>query len=141
MFSRRTRTTLMTTAVAAALAVLVVGPAAGATTQPISSCGQTVTTNAVVTQDLDCAGLGIVDGALAIVKSTTASGNSGHGIDARGDAATLKGNSAYGNGLPGGVSDGWGMGIFAGNFVVPPVGTKVARGNDDPAGCNPSALC
>ena len=80
-------------------------------------------------------------GASAVVKSTTAAGNSGHGIDAWGDAATLKGNRAYGNGLPGGVSDGWGMGIFAGNFVVPPVGTNVARGNDDPAACNPSALC
>jgi len=80
-------------------------------------------------------------GASAVVRSTTAAANSGHGIDAWGDAATLKGNRAYGNGLPGGVSDGWGTGVFAGNFVVPPVGTNVARGNDDPAGCNPSALC
>jgi hypothetical protein len=53
----------------------------------------------------------------------------------------LKGNRADANGLPSGVSDGWGMGIFAGNFVVPPVGANIARGNDDPAGCNPSALC
>jgi len=59
MFNRKTTTTLATTAIAAALVALAVGPSAGAATLPISSCGQVVTTNVVLTKDLVCASSGM----------------------------------------------------------------------------------
>jgi hypothetical protein len=98
-----------------------------------SVASSTVSGNAVY-------GLFVV-GTSAAVKSTTASGNASHGIAVLGDAATLGGNRAYGNGLPGGVSDGFGTGIFASNFTTAPVGTNIVSGNDDAGECNPSALC
>jgi len=82
-----------------------------------------------------------VEGNSAAVKSTTTAGNASHGIAVLGDAAALSSNRANGNGLPSGVSDGFGMGIFAGGFTVAPAGTNIALGNDDPTGCDPSALC
>jgi Right handed beta helix region len=51
-------------------------------TTPISSCGQIVTTNAVVTQDLVCSGTGIVVGASAITIDLK-------GFTLRGDFTTL----------------------------------------------------
>jgi hypothetical protein len=82
-----------------------------------------------------------VVGSLASIKSSTMSGNGGHGIYVSGDAATLKANRVEGNGFPGGNSDGAGLGIENTSFTTPPVGTNVARGNDDPSGCFPSWLC
>jgi hypothetical protein len=51
------------------------------------------------------------------------------------------GNRADGNGFVGGVSDGLGLGIRVQNFTTAPVGTNLARGNDDPAECDPGSLC
>src|SRR5262245_45571702 len=65
MFSRKT-TALAATAAAGALAFLTAGPSDGASKLPISSCGQTATTDAVLVQDLVCAGSGIVVGASGI---------------------------------------------------------------------------
>jgi hypothetical protein len=79
-----------------------------------------------------------VNGQSAVVKSNTSVGNASHGIAILGDDPTVTGNRANGNGLPGGVSDGFGLGIFATDL---PVGTNVALGNDDPAECDPSTLC
>jgi hypothetical protein len=55
MFNRKT-TALATTALAAALAIVLAGPGDGSSTVPITACGQTVTTNAVLTKHLTCAG-------------------------------------------------------------------------------------
>ncbi len=87
MFNRKT-TSLATTALAAALAIVVAGPSEGSSTVPITTCGQTVTTNAVLTKDLVCGGSnGISVGAAGItidLKGFTLSGDlsPGHsGID------------------------------------------------------------
>jgi hypothetical protein len=53
----------------------------------------------------------------------------------------IGGNRAENNGFFGGASDLTGLGIYATGYTTAPVGTNVAGGNDDPAGCNPSALC
>jgi Right handed beta helix region len=66
MLKHKTTTTLAITALAAALVALAVGPSARAATTPITACGQTVTTNAFLAQDLDCAWTGIVVGATGI---------------------------------------------------------------------------
>jgi Periplasmic copper-binding protein (NosD)/Right handed beta helix region len=67
MFSHKSTTILATTALAAALAALAVGPTAHAASLPISSCGQVVTTSAFLTKDLNCAGAsGIIVGAPGI---------------------------------------------------------------------------
>jgi hypothetical protein len=65
MFSRRTKITLTTTALAAALATFA-GPSEGASGLPITTCGQTVTTSAILAHDLTCAGPGIIVGASGI---------------------------------------------------------------------------
>jgi putative surface-exposed virulence protein len=83
----------------------------------------------------------VVVGISASVKSTKASGNGGHGIYVSGDAATLTRNRAEGNGFQGGGSDGIGQGILVQGFATAPAGTNLARGNDDPANCQPSSLC
>jgi hypothetical protein len=75
------------------------------------------------------------------VKSSTASGNGFDGIFVDGDAAKLSGNDAHGNGFLGGATDLGGLGIRVQNYVTPPVGKNVARGNDDLAECNPGYLC
>jgi hypothetical protein len=81
------------------------------------------------------------EGDFISVKSTKASGNGGHGIYVSGDTATLKGNRVEGNGFPGGSSDGLGQGILVQGFATAPAGTNIARGNDDPANCQPSSIC
>ena len=76
------------------------------------------------------------------IQSTTASGNVTHGFFVSGNDATLRRNRAEANGFPGGASDGVGPGIYYnGNITTVSAGTNIARGNDDPAGCKPSALC
>jgi hypothetical protein len=76
------------------------------------------------------------------VSSSTASGNGVHGVEVNGDAARLSGNRAEADGFAGGsASDLTGLGIFATGYTTAPVGTNVARGNDDPAECDPTSLC
>ena len=86
-------------------------------------------------------GVGIhLFGDSASIKSSTASGNDGYGITVLGNAASLKSNHIDGNGFAGG-SDLSGLGINVTNYTTPPVGKNTARGNDDPAECNPALLC
>src|SRR5689334_17160386 len=59
MFSRKITTTFAATLLAAAVAVLAAGPSEGSSSLPISSCGQAVSTNVVLTKDLDCASTGM----------------------------------------------------------------------------------
>ena len=75
-----------------------------------------------------------------MIKSSTASGNDGCGITVLGNAASLKSNRTDGNGFAGG-SDLGGLGINVTNYTTPPVGKNTARGNDDPAECQPALLC
>jgi hypothetical protein len=82
-----------------------------------------------------------VVGSSASIKSSTTSGNGGNGIAVSGDATVLQDNRAEANGFPGGNSDGAGLGIENTSFTTPPVGTNVARGNDNPAECGPASLC
>lgn len=83
-----------------------------------------------------------VDGDSASITSTTASGNVTYGFFVTGNAATLRRNRAEANGFPGGASDGVGPGIYYNGIITTASGgTNIARGNDDPAGCKPSALC
>jgi len=84
MDHRKTTITLATTAIAVALAALFVGPSARAATMQITTCGQLVKTNAVVTQDLDCAGTGILVGASGIT------------IDLQGHVLKGSGGGTYG---------------------------------------------
>jgi Periplasmic copper-binding protein (NosD) len=65
MFMHTTKTLVAATAAAAALAVFA-GPSAGSSSMPITTCAQAVKTDAVLTQDLDCAGTGVVVGASGI---------------------------------------------------------------------------
>ena len=60
--TKRTLALLMATAVA----LLTAGSGSGSSSTPITSCGQTVTTNAVLTQNLFCTGSGVVVGAAGI---------------------------------------------------------------------------
>ena len=78
-----------------------------------------------------------IGGNLASVKSSTVSGNDIYGIVIFGNAAKLKGNQADGNGFQ--PHDASGLGIRVEGAA--PVGVNVARGNDDPAECNPAFLC
>jgi Right handed beta helix region len=82
-----------------------------------------------------------VGGNSASVKSSKSTGNADDGIRVSGDDATLSGNQANGNGFPGGVSDGFGLGIVVNSFTTAPTGTNTARGNDDPLNCSPAGLC
>ena len=83
MFNRTTAT-LAETALAAAVAFLAAAPSNGSSAIPITACGQNVTSNAVMTQDLVCAGLGIAVGAPGItidLKGHTLRGTgNGYGI-------------------------------------------------------------
>jgi parallel beta-helix repeat protein len=82
MFSRKITTTFAATALAAAVAVFAAGPSAGSSSVPITSCGQTVTTNAVLTKNLVCTGDGIVVGASGIkidLKGFVVQGDRGSG--------------------------------------------------------------
>jgi hypothetical protein len=111
MFRGKTTTTTFAAAVLAAVAFAAAGPSDASSSLPITSCGQTVTTNAVLTQDLTCAGVGIVVGASGIT------------IDLKDHVLT--GN--YGD-----------VGI---RYNGAPVGSNVSRVNDDLTECAPSALC
>ena len=75
---------------------------------------------------------------LGSVKSSTVSGNGDDGMVISGTGAQVKGNRAEGNGFPNGVSDLSGLGI---NVLRAVPGKNYARGNDDPAECNPASLC
>jgi hypothetical protein len=96
MFNRKATTTLATTALAAALAALIAGPSARASTAQITACGQTLTTNAVLAQDLSCAGTGIIVGASGItidLKGHVLKGSHSlgpNGIDDSGHDVTIK---------------------------------------------------
>jgi hypothetical protein len=74
------------------------------------------------------------------LKSSTASGNGGYGMYVSGDAAAISGNRAEANGFAAGAANGGGLGFYV-FYAVPPTGRNVARGNDDPAECEPSFLC
>jgi Right handed beta helix region len=82
-----------------------------------------------------------VTGDAARVQSASASGNDSLGILVNGDAPLIKGNRTAANGFDGGASDLAGLGIKAIGYTTAPVGTNVARGNDDPAECAPDWLC
>jgi len=83
----------------------------------------------------------VVFGNSASVKSSTASGNDGFGIGVSGDGSQFKANRAEANGFAGGASDLAGLGIVAAGYSTEPSGANVARGNDDPAECDPAFLC
>jgi Periplasmic copper-binding protein (NosD) len=82
-----------------------------------------------------------VNGAAARIQSSTASGNGAHGIQINGDAPRVTGNQADANGFADGAFDLNGLGIFVSGYTTAPVGTNVARGNDDPSECDPTSLC
>src|SRR5262245_41566663 len=82
-------------------------------------------------------GVGVF-GTSASVKSSIAAGNGVYGILVGGDAAQLRSNRAEANGFTGGASDLAGLGIWAVGYSTAPSGTNVARGNDDPAECDPA---
>jgi Right handed beta helix region len=81
------------------------------------------------------------NGNFALIQSSSASGNGYVGIAVQGDGAVLKGNRAEANGFFGQDSDLFLWGINVVSFTTPPVGKNIARGNDDPAECNPAYLC
>jgi hypothetical protein len=101
MLKHKTTTTLAITALAAALAALVVGPSAGAATTQITTCAQVVTTSAFLAQDLSCAGAGVVVGASGIT------------IDLNGHV--LKGDRSFGDF---GVDDSGGHDVMVKNGVI-----------------------
>jgi hypothetical protein len=74
------------------------------------------------------------------IRGSTASGNGFVGFYIDGDLAQIRGNRAEGNGFHGG-SDGSGVGILNVDYAVAPVSSNIARGNDDPAECDPVTLC
>lgn len=82
-----------------------------------------------------------IRGSSARIRSSIASGNSDGGILVDGSGATIKGNEAEANGFSAGASDLLGLGISVTGFQISPKGKNVARGNDDPAECNPGSLC
>jgi putative surface-exposed virulence protein len=102
--------------------------------------GDSASVSSTITSANGGTGLTVLS-ASASIKSTTASGNEGFGIALSGDQATLTGNRADGNGYVGGTSDGVGLGIRVQNFTTAPVGTNLARGNDQAADCDPGSLC
>ena len=85
--------------------------------------------------------IGITGGgdSFSITKSTVI-GNGQAGITILGEAAKLTGNRIEGNGFA--SHDSNGLGIDVDSAAIPPTGGKnTARGNDDPAECNPTYLC
>jgi hypothetical protein len=80
----------------------------------------------------------------ASVSSSTAVGDDRDGVFVLGEAAQIKRNRAEANGFMGGASDGVGLGIRvpnASSMTRPPVGTNIARANDDANECDPVWLC
>jgi hypothetical protein len=83
-----------------------------------------------------------VGGDRASIQKSYAGGNGDLGIFVQGNAAVLKGNRAEANGFKGGASDLDRVGIYVWLWTdTPPVGKNIARGNDDPAECNPTYVC
>jgi hypothetical protein len=83
-----------------------------------------------------------VGGDNASIQKSYAIGNGSLGIFVQGNAAVVKGNRAEANGFDGGASDLNGVAIYVWAWTdTPPVGKNIARGNDDPAECNPTYLC
>jgi hypothetical protein len=82
-----------------------------------------------------------VSGSTAAIRSSSALGNAHHGIVVSGDAAVVEGNLAESNGVAAGLSGLGGLGLDVFGYSTPPVGTNVARGNDDSAQCRPASLC
>jgi len=82
-----------------------------------------------------------IGGDSAKIQGSTASGNGNVGIFVDGDEPVLAANRADGNGFADGVSDLIGQGIVVAGFRTAPKGMNVARGNDSPMDCDPSALC
>jgi len=82
-----------------------------------------------------------VSGSSAAIRSSIAFGNAHHGIAVSGDAAVVEGNLAEANGVVAGASGVGGLGLDVFGYTTPPVGTNVARGNDDSAECRPKSLC
>jgi len=82
-----------------------------------------------------------VSGSSAAIRSSIAFGNAHHGIAVSGDAAVVQGNLAEANGLASGASGLGGLGLDVFGYTTAPVGTNVARGNDDSAECKPASLC
>lgn len=82
-----------------------------------------------------------VSGTSAAIRSSNAFGNAQYGIAVSGDAAVVEGNRAEANGFADGASDLGGLGLDVFGYTTAPVGTNVARGNDDPAECRPASLC
>jgi parallel beta-helix repeat protein len=78
-------------------------------------------------------GIHVLANSNASIKGSTASGNGSHGIVITGTGGQIKSNHADGNGF---VSPG--LGIVAGSDTI---GTNLARGNQDPAECDPASLC
>jgi hypothetical protein len=84
----------------------------------------------------------VIVGANVLVKASSAFGNGTAGIFVAGDAAAVRGNFADGNGYYAFASDLVGPGILVTGWATNgPVGTNTARGNDDPAECDPASLC
>jgi hypothetical protein len=82
------------------------------------------------------------DGDDARVLLSVASNNIGDGIFVAGERATINDNHADGNGYePGTAPDDVGLGIYVVFATEGPVGSNVARGNDDPDECDPATLC
>lgn len=82
-----------------------------------------------------------VSGTSAAIRWSVASGNAHHGIAVSGDAAVVEGNRAEANGVAAGASGLGGLGLGVFGYTKAPVGTNVARGNDDSAQCRPASLC
>ena len=83
-----------------------------------------------------------VNGDGARVRASKAFANGHTGIRVSGDAAVVSGNRADGNGYANLVSDGLGLGLVADTWTTTaPVGSNVARGNDNPNECVPASLC
>jgi len=82
-----------------------------------------------------------VSGGSAAIRSSIAFGNAHHGIAVSGDAAIVEGNLAEANGVAPGASGLGALGLDVFGYTTPPVGTNVARGNDDSAECRPKSLC
>ncbi len=135
------------------------GQAGGGTA--ITTCGTVVTQNAFLTKNLHCVGqAGVVVGASGItidLRGFTLRGDrsSDDGIDDTGgyNKVTIK------NGVVRNFDEGVtasadrisvssmlasglvGLGIYVTNYATAPVGTNIARGNDQPAQCDPASLC
>ncbi len=95
------------------VALLVAGSGAGTSSLPITTCGQTVTTNAVLTQNLICPGDGVVVGASGVTIDL-------HGFTIRGNGSLghygINDVSGYGHvAIKNGALTDFGYGVFVPN--------------------------